>query len=272
MEKENYALAYFNTLYTTKHTILGVKQDIKNRHSMYMSAMESDFLIYCANNISNSNSQLFQDLFVLFVLKEKKNGVFVEFGAVDGIYLSNSLLLEKEYGWTGVLCEPVQRYHTDLTQNRTCSIDTRCVWSRSGEKLTFIDTDVDGLGTLEQFRNSDPHGPVRASAQSYEVETVSLQDLLETHAIPTDFDFLSIDTEGSELDILKSTNFEMVRPKVIVCEHNFVEDKRMEIRTLLTDNGYENVFQGVTLFEDWFVRVDVISAQNLSKCRESSII
>ena len=56
-----------------------------------------DFLRYAVMRAEQSRSQLFQDLFVLNTLDEKRNGYFVEFGAADGVYLSNSFLLEHDY-------------------------------------------------------------------------------------------------------------------------------------------------------------------------------
>ena len=65
-----------------------------------------------------SNAQLLQDLWVLYELKEKRNGYFVEFGACDGMSLSNTLLLEKTFGWQGALAEPARAWHAALYANR----------------------------------------------------------------------------------------------------------------------------------------------------------
>ncbi len=65
-----------------------------------------------------SYSQLKQDIWVLNKLNHKKNGFFVEAGACDGLYLSNTLLLEKEYDWSGICCEPNKQYYEKLLLNR----------------------------------------------------------------------------------------------------------------------------------------------------------
>lgn len=75
----------------------------------------------------------------------KRHGLFVEFGATNGLDLSNTWLLEKQFGWTGILAEPATVWHEDLKRNRTGSIDERCVWSRSGEALQFSETAVPEL-------------------------------------------------------------------------------------------------------------------------------
>ncbi len=73
-------------------------------------------------------SQLKQDLFVLSATDFKTGGYFVEFGATDGVTLSNSLMLERCYGWRGILAEPAKCWQAALRQNRTVAIDDRCVW------------------------------------------------------------------------------------------------------------------------------------------------
>ncbi len=57
-------------------------------------------------DIKNIKSQIHQDIFVLYTLSWKRNGFFVEFGATNGVFLSNTYLLEKNFGWKGILSEP----------------------------------------------------------------------------------------------------------------------------------------------------------------------
>ena len=79
------------------------------------------------NNISFSKSQIAQDLFVLSELNFKKEGFFVEFGATDGIDLSNTYLLENTFRWNGVLAEPSYTWHSSLKKNRpNCKILNEC--------------------------------------------------------------------------------------------------------------------------------------------------
>ena len=69
-----------------------------------------DLVYFCGKNkvlnIKNIKRQINQDIFVLYTLNWKRNGFFVEFGATNGIDLSNTYLLEKDFGWKGILSEP----------------------------------------------------------------------------------------------------------------------------------------------------------------------
>ena len=64
--------------------------------------------------IRNSKSQLGQDIFALFEVGFKEGGYFVEFGATNGVSLSNTYVLEKEFAWGGILAEPAMRWHRDI--------------------------------------------------------------------------------------------------------------------------------------------------------------
>ncbi|MCK5819112.1 MAG: FkbM family methyltransferase [Psychromonas sp.] len=199
-----------------------------------------------------SKSQLKQDLFVLSELQFKKNGFFVEFGATNGIDLSNSYLLEKEFAWQGILAEPASMWHQDLKKNRNTAIETKCVWNKTGETLTFNQTEVGELSTIDKFSNVDGHSTTRKKGTLYEVETISLIDLLKKHQAPCTIDYLSIDTEGSEYDILKDFDFNQYQFKVITCEHNHTP-MRKKIFDLLTSNGYKRKFTHLSDFDDWYI-------------------
>jgi len=214
--------------------------------------IESKFLLEYFENLKLSKSQLRQDLFVLSELGFKREGFFVEFGATNGVDLSNSYLLETKFGWNGILAEPAKRWHGDLAQNRSVNIEKDCVWKMTGEKLRFNEVPDGEFSTLDKFSNSDRHKKSRKGGKKYEVNTISLNDLLTKYDAPKLIDYLSIDTEGSELDILKSFNFDNYKFKVITCEHNYTS-AREGIYKLLTDNGYKRKFVEQSLWDDWYV-------------------
>lgn len=214
----------------------------------------ADFIRYVALNARRSNSQLFQDLFVLQTLHEKSAGYFVEFGAADGIFLSNTYLLEREYGWRGIVAEPSLGWHAPLQKNRGCSVDLRCVWGTSGKTLTFSEALEPEFSTINEFKHSDHNARHRSNARQYNVTTVSFHDLLSDHNAPSDIDYLSIDTEGSELEILKSLDFEKWSFKVITVEHNHTPDYRNALYSLLSSKGYKRMFSEITRWDDWYAR------------------
>ena len=237
---------------------------IRSKHYTQMSMYEPSHRLLSILNFSGKNfnvlndvtkirslskSQLSQDIFVLTYFNFKRDGYFDEFGATNGVDLSNTWLLEKEFGWKGILAEPSKNWHEELSNNRSCNIENKAVWIKSDETLTFLEATVPEISTIDDFRSIDSHS---RKGKIYEVETISLEDLLDKYDAPSVIDYLSIDTEGSELDILSNFDFEKYKFRVITVEHNFTEN-REKINRLLTSKGYKQVLESISAFDDWYI-------------------
>lgn len=215
----------------------------------FIRAMAPELRNDCIDLLDVSRSQLRQDIFALSQVGFKRDGFFVEFGATDGVDLNNSWLMETQYGWNGILAEPARGWHTDLKANRGCIIDTRCVWKASGEKLSFTEAPRGENSAISSFVKTSR----KLRGQQYDVETISLNDLLMAHDAPEVIDFASIDTEGSEFDILNAFDFDRWSFRVMAIEHNFAP-QRDDIHALLTSKGYARVHEDVSRFDDWYVK------------------
>lgn len=210
------------------------------------------FLSYCLARRTSSRAQIIQDLWVCFELQEKRAGYFVEFGATDGRKNSNTWLLEKKYQWRGILAEPNSIWHESLSQNRTAHIEHDCVSSRSGDVVVFIttnDTDPE-LSAIAAFSDGDHFGSLRDNSARVEKSTISLDDLLDKYGAPDDVDYLSMDTEGSELDILSAYSFRR-KFKLISVEQN--QKTEAKIQALLEAQGYVRVFSQFSQWDGWYV-------------------
>lgn len=211
------------------------------------------FFTFCLRHLTESRAQLLQDLFVLHHLGGRQGGFFVEFGATNGVDLSNTFLLEKSHGWTGILAEPARCWHEQLRQNRRCRIDHRCVWSKTGDSLVFNEAPAAEFSTIDAFSEADLHARIRSSGSRYPVQTVSLNDLLAAHGAPPTIDYLSLDTEGSELAILESFDFTRYDVRVITVEHNGTP-ARAGIHALLSGHGFTRKFERFSRWDDWYVK------------------
>jgi FkbM family methyltransferase len=191
---------------------------------------------------------------VLSATSFKRDGFFVEFGAADGVNLSNTFLLERSFGWKGILAEPAMGWHAALRQNRECAVDTRCVWANSGESLEFAETTEPEYSTVRNMVGlEDGNEAFRAASTTYEVASVSLNDLLDEHSAPSCIDYLSIDTEGSEYEILRAFDFTSREVRLITVEHNFDRVRRSHLYDLLTEHGFRRVLEDMSLWDDWYV-------------------
>jgi len=204
---------------------------------------------------AEAKGQLFQDLWALWVSGLKSGGYFVEFGAASGVELSNSWLLEKKMGWRGILAEPNPVFWDSLKANRTCDVSTKCVFDRSGEQLEFLASHMPELSRIASLPAEDSHERRRLKRpQVITVETISLNDLLIERGAPAVIDYLSLDTEGSELRILEAFDFDRWDVRAITVEHNFTP-LREALHDFLSERGYRRELEGVSLFDDWYVKV-----------------
>lgn len=199
----------------------------------------------------HSKSENHQDFFALVINSFCRGGWFVDVGAADGVEGSNSYLLERYFGWRGVLVDPCRESHPMLCRNRTGTIDLRCVFSETGSKQDFYS--YGGLSTVTTYIDSDRWGDLRrqGGGETYAVETVTLHDLLRQHSAPSVINYLSLDTEGTEYEILKNFPFENYIFKAITVEHNYTQN-RERIYNLLSAVGYSRVYQDYSKNDDWY--------------------
>jgi FkbM family methyltransferase len=198
-----------------------------------------------------SHSQLGQDLEVLKFYNNKENGFFIEIGASDGLELSNTYLLETKYNWKGICCEPIPTNFSKLVKNRPkCICYSEAVYNQSGLSVSFdISNNYDLLSGISEHIDTYKF-IVDNNKTTIQVETLSLFDLLKRSNAPSFIEYMSLDTEGSELEILKNFDFEKYTFGLVDVEHNFMEPRRTEIRNLLLSKGY--VYKGENNWDDMY--------------------
>ena len=200
-------------------------------------------------------SQLGQDIFVDTVLGSKEVGFFVEIGVGNGKKLSNSYFLEKSRYWNGILCEPNVDYHNSIEAIRSAKLVKEAIWSSSNKLMKF--KKVLDLGELSQLlvveeQNHDKHN--RDNSIIYDVNTLSFNDLHSYHKMPLQIDYLSIDTEGSELEILKNIDFNKFNIKCITIEHNYNSHSMKSFDRILNDFGYKKFNSKLSLWDSWYYK------------------
>lgn len=210
------------------------------------------FLAFAAPLVQHSSGEFFQDLWALWEAGGKRDGFFVEFGAASGKEKSNTYFLEKAMGWKGIVAEPNPNFLASVREHRSCVISDKCVYSTSGERIEFLATEV---GELSRIASIDPQDGHRRNEHAVvKVETISLHDLLIEGQAQRDVDFLSIDTEGSEYEILSHFDFDRWNLRTIAVEHN-ATGAQQKIFELLTRHGYRRKWREISCCDDWYVRV-----------------
>lgn len=215
---------------------------------------DARFLAFCASMRNLAHGQILQDLWVLYELQFEHGGYFVEFGAYDGTAHSNTKLLEERFGWTGLLVEPNPEMSEVLRLTRTAVVDGRCVWDTTGDEVELLLTGDAELATVADHARPDLHTATRqaTAVRTVTVPTVTLDDLLDEYDAPPVIDFLSVDTEGTEIRILEAFDFARHRPRLIAVEHNRRADDEQVLDALMSRHGYERRFPSMSDWDGWY--------------------
>ena len=178
------------------------------------------------------NGQAEQDKFVLTMLKNKKNGFFLEIGSNHPININNSYILEKNYDWKGIMVEYNNRWITKYKLHRPNSI--------------YIINDATKIDYKSLFETNNIN-----------INIDYLQIDLEAN-------------NGSSLNTLKKLNVEVMdkyKFATITFEHDIYNtnylNTRVESRKIFENRGYIRVFsdinnKGKNPFEDWYIHPDLV--------------
>jgi FkbM family methyltransferase len=193
------------------------------------------------------HSQIGQDQWVESILGTKRDGFFVELGACDGLYLSNTLFFERERGWKGICIEPHDYYFQQLAQNRSCHTVNELAYSNAGEVVPFAMCN-ELSGVIDKYL-----GPFTNKQYSVDKLTTTLGSILDRCHAPYVIDYLSLDVEGQEYNILSTFPFDKYQFRCITVEHNAPHvgpTQQKLIREILEKNGYQYV-KGNDDVEKW---------------------
>ena len=253
-KNQNYPDAFLMSQAVDQNVLKDKNKELLNRFIEFLKNKRNDQI----------TSQLYQDMFAEFIVGNSFEKTFLEFGATDGLHLSNTYSLEKFSNWSGVLAEPDTQWHNNLKLNRpNTKIIHDCVWKKSNETLDFISSAQGELSTIESFKYSDQDSmPANSKnrnqiTKKIQVKTISLDDLINIEFNSTSPSYISIDTEGSEYEILKSFDFDNFKPKVFTIEHNH-SNLEKQIDELLEKNNFERIFRKLTAFDAWYVSKDAL--------------
>jgi len=182
-------------------------------------------------------SQKGQDQWVIeeVFYKRKSRGYFLDLAASNGIHLSNTYVLEKNFGWNGICIEANDDYFKELIANRNCICDNSCIDGKKG-RVKFVK--YGGLGGIvdKDTDNNYKHRNDKLLELVDNIvwkDTITLEELLKKYNAPANIDFFSFDVEGAETRILKYFPFDKYRFLSIV-----IERPTPILNKILFDNGY----------------------------------
>jgi len=187
-------------------------------------------------------SQIGQSQLVDKLLKGRRNGVFLECGAADGVAFSNSLFFEMYRNWTGILIEAnPTRLQSLIRQNRNAFVVRSCLSVTSKPQMAkFTMPRGVGGGLSDSLDNTDIKKFKKWSKSNVLPEIyvqcfplMSIIEALDIHHI----DYLSLDVEGPEIEILKAVDWTKLTVDVLTIEYNKSVDKLRKLRILFKNIG-----------------------------------
>ncbi len=156
-------------------------------------------------------SQCGQDKWVIEqIFDYEENGFFLDLGAGNGIYVSNTYALEKHYGWKGICIEANDELFNELKKNRKCFCDHSCVDGRK-HNIKFVNSCLGRRSNPWYYYRSgivDEDTDNKYAADFIVKETTTLLDILKKYNAPKIINYFSFDVEGAETRILKDFLFD----------------------------------------------------------------
>lgn len=207
--------------------------------------------------MNNWTSHLGQDAWVALCL-DRRDGYYLDFGAFDGVSDSNTFCLENNYGWRGICVEPNPTAYAQLCRHRHSICVPAAVVESGGPTMTLVD--AHGLSALEGWAARDRNAKRRAEAtlRTVTVRTVQPLELLTYFDVPERIDYLSMDVEGPEVEILEAVlAIPGYRIAMATIEHNCEAEKQRVLRSMMNAAGYR-VVEGHTRHDDFYWLPDML--------------
>ncbi|XP_076169651.1 uncharacterized protein LOC143147854 isoform X2 [Ptiloglossa arizonensis] len=215
----------------------------------YMEELRRDWIIWKHNpnesyNLENpeiEDQSMGQASVIRKILKDKKNGFFVECGAYDGEMRSNTLVLERKLGWNGLLVEadPIN-FSKMLLKNRKAYLTPTCLGI---EPYPTVSSFLMGqnVGRLHEPNATDSHLPNSPDVVHSGVH-ITVQCFPFIHYMMalniTTVNYFSLDIEGNELQVLKTIPFDMINIETLSVEFSHIEAGRKELIDFMESRGY----------------------------------
>lgn len=198
-------------------------------------------------------SQLGADEWILSKFEENYKGYFIDIGAADGCLISNTNLLDSKE-WKGIAIDAFPRNFA----NRKNTIVEQAVLSSTHDEIVEFMVPTNFLDFSGIVKNLGKHKEElnKVENKTMMLKTSVLDDILIKHNVPKNIDYMNIDIEGSEYEVLKSFPFYKYRIKHISVEHNNEEPKRTEIYNLLTENGFYR--EREVKWDDWYSHISCL--------------
>jgi len=196
------------------------------------------------------HAQGLEDLYLRRVFGEVTKGFYVDVGAHDGRFVSNTFGLYQD-GWQGICIEPNPVSFATLRRLRPRDI---CLNVGVGRSAT---------PRILRWKTGIPEGSSFESpegANAHVVRVESLHRIMTEHTVPPRFELLSVDVEGMEIEVLSTVDWAVHRPRVVIVEYNTQGKVVLESLDLLLPFGYRPI-----LINRWNIMFSLTAGEDILK-------
>ena len=197
------------------------------------------------------SGEFFEDLIIDSLLSAKKTGLYVDIGANDPNFTGHTKRFYLR-GWSGINVEPQKHLFNELNKHRKSDINLNVAVGSKKGLATFYElpnrNDGSSLNKKMADLNSKWH---KAEIKEVKKEVVPLKEIFENHLSGRKIDFMSVDVEGTEMDVLKSNDWNNFRPPLVMVEIAHFDCNEI-IRFMEETNYsliYNNIINGIFLDE-----------------------
>ena len=193
-----------------------------------------DMLSY--GKVFNGNqyySQALQDYFLdSFIFSKKEGGFFLDIGGNDPVNINNTYFFEKSRGWKGLAFEPMtaQREKWKTSRNTECLPYALGRITGEAEFCEYDNHYMSGFSDEVEYSGS--------IKSRYKVPVRRLTDILDERGV-RHVDFVSLDVEGAEINVLQGIDFSRVEIDCFTIENNKGRSREKRLRKFMVDAGYK---------------------------------
>ena len=184
-----------------------------------------------------------EDAAVLDYFKGKKNGFYIDVGCHHPTYINNTYLLYKQ-NWSGINID-ISQFSIDLfNYMRPQDLNYNCAISNKNKIVKiFYQKEFSQLSTIKSIQAKSVF---QGNIKEKDIQAFSLDEILNRDKYKnTKIDFLNIDVEGADLEVLEGLSFDKFKPELICLEIHDKEVKKSEIYNFLINKNYELIWSGI---------------------------
>lgn len=224
-----------------RDTIVNIKQYIPRPIKAFLK-----YILYCFDyNVFfvKSYSQEGEDLLLKRFFENKKKGFYVDVGAHHPKRFSNTFIFYQR-GWSGINIDAMPGSMKLFSKKRPRDINLEVPISKESTTLIYFQFEEPALnGFDEQLSLAREQSTDNKIISKKQIQTTTLKEIFEQYLTKTkEIDFLSVDVEGLDLEVLQSNDWSKFRPKMILVEclkTSLSQITHDEVYHFLTQKGYE---------------------------------